>query len=127
MPFKYIDYVKAHKKIAPLASRIIARALVEADRRLEHHKKIIKRIKDAEASSIQRFNALPTNATIRKEYVKCGKNDCEISHGPYYYAYWKERISRNDTQSATVWKVKKKYIGSYLPQRENPVNNYSRI
>ncbi|MGB7635676.1 MAG: hypothetical protein WBL68_18310, partial [Nitrososphaeraceae archaeon] len=63
----------------------------------EHHKKIIKRIKDAEASSIQRFNALPTNATIRKEYVKCGKNDCEISHGPYYYAYWKERIQKKAT------------------------------
>jgi hypothetical protein len=31
MPFKYIDYVKAHKKIAPYTSRLIARALVEAD------------------------------------------------------------------------------------------------
>jgi hypothetical protein len=41
-----------------------------------------------------------------------------MSHGPYYYAYWKERISGCDNQSATVWKLKKKYIGSYLPEKE---------
>ena len=41
-----------------------------------------------------------------------------MPHGPYYYAYWKERISSNDAQSATVWKLKKKYIGSYLPENE---------
>ena len=53
-----------------------------------------------EASSIQRFNALPRNATIRKEYVKCGKNDCEISHGPYYYAYWKEKVPSIEDSAA---------------------------
>ncbi len=116
MAYKHIDYVKAHRKIAPFTSQLIARTLVEADRMLEHHKKFIKRIKDAEASSIQRFNALPTNATIRKEYVKCGKNDCEMSHGPYFYAYWKEKTSTCNNKSATVWKLKKKYIGSYLPE-----------
>ena len=42
----------------------------------------------------------------------------KLPHGPYYYAYWKERISSNDAQSATVWKLKKKYIGSYLPENE---------
>lgn len=72
-------------------------------------------MKDAEESSIQRFKGLPGNATIRREYVKCGKDSCEMSHGPYYYAYWKERIS-SDNPSATVWKLKKKYIGSYLPE-----------
>ena len=115
MPIEYIDYVNAHKKIAPFSSRLIARALVEADRRLEHHKRFAKRMKDAEESSIQRFKALPGNATIRKEYVKCGKDSCEMSHGPYYYAYWKERIS-SDNPSVTVWKLKKKYIGSHLPE-----------
>ena len=73
-------------------------------------------MKDAETSSIQRLNDLPTNATIRKEYIKCGKNGCEVSHGPYYYAYWKERISSSDNQPVTIWKLKKKYIGSYLPE-----------
>src|SRR5215472_9959616 len=32
---------------------------------------------------------IPPNATIRQEYVKCGDPDCENSHGPYLYAYWK--------------------------------------
>jgi hypothetical protein len=116
MPFNYIDYVKAYKKIAPFTSRIIARTLVEADRRMERHKRFIKRMENAKVLSIQRFNDLPGNATIRKEYVKCGKGDCEMSHGPYYYAYWRERIFGSDNKSASVWKLKKKYIGSYLPK-----------
>lgn len=89
---------------------------METDRRLEHHRRFVKRLKDAKALSLQRFNDLPRNATIRKEYVKCGKNDCQMSHGPYYYAYWKERSSSSDNLSATLWKLKKKYIGSYLPE-----------
>ncbi|MFZ0511837.1 MAG: hypothetical protein WAM14_09545 [Candidatus Nitrosopolaris sp.] len=32
---------------------------------------------------------IPLNATIRQEYVKCGNPDCQTSHGPYLYAYWK--------------------------------------
>ena len=32
---------------------------------------------------------IPPNATIRQEYVKCGNLDCQKSHGPYFYAYWK--------------------------------------
>ena len=119
MPMEYVDYIRAHKKLAPFTSRLIARTLVEADRRLEHQKRFIKRMEGARILSIRRFNNLPSNATIRKEYVKCGRDNCEMSHGPYYYAYWKERISssKND-QSANVWKLKKKYIGSYLPEIE---------
>ena len=75
-------------------------------------------MENAKTSSIQIFNDLPGNATIRKEYVKCGKDNCEMFHGSYYYAYWKERISSNDNQSATVWKLKKKYIANYLPENE---------
>ena len=92
MPLKYIDYVKAYKRIAPFALRIIARTLVEVDKRMEHQKRFIKRMEDAKTSSIQRFETLPKNMTIRKEYVKCGKNSCEMPHGLYYYAYWKERV-----------------------------------
>lgn len=43
---------------------------------------------------------VPKNATIRQEYVRCGKYDCDKPHGPYYYAYWKDNA-----------KLKKKYIG----------------
>jgi hypothetical protein len=116
LPFNYSDYVRAHKEIAPFTSRIIARTLIEADRRMDHHRRFVKRMENARTSSIQRFNNLPKNATIRKEYVKCGRECCEMLHGPYYYAYWKERISSSANQSATIWKLKKKYIGSYLPE-----------
>jgi hypothetical protein len=43
---------------------------------------------------------IPPNATIRREYVKCGDPDCQNSHGPYLYAYWKEDK-----------KLKKRYLG----------------
>jgi hypothetical protein len=43
---------------------------------------------------------IPLNATIRQEYVKCGDPDCQNSHGPYLYAYWKQDR-----------KLKKRYVG----------------
>jgi hypothetical protein len=43
---------------------------------------------------------IPPNATIRQEYVKCGDPDCQNSHGPYLYAYWKHDK-----------KLNKKYVG----------------
>jgi hypothetical protein len=43
---------------------------------------------------------IPSNATIRQEYVKCGDPDCQNSHGPYLYAYWKQDK-----------KLKKRYVG----------------
>jgi hypothetical protein len=46
---------------------------------------------------------IPLNATIRKEYVKCGNPDCEKSHGPYLFAYWKQDK-----------KLNKRYIGKHL-------------
>jgi hypothetical protein len=33
---------------------------------------------------------MPLNAMIRQEYVKCGNPDRQNSHGPYFYAYWKQ-------------------------------------
>jgi len=46
---------------------------------------------------------IPPNATIRQEYVKCGDPDCQKSHGPYLYAYWKQDK-----------KLKKRYVGKNL-------------
>jgi hypothetical protein len=46
---------------------------------------------------------IPPNATIRQEYVKCGNPDCQNSHGPYLYAYWKQDK-----------KLKKRYLGKNL-------------
>jgi hypothetical protein len=34
------------------------------------------------------FKVIPKNATIREEYIRCGKDFClKCEHGPYYYAY----------------------------------------
>jgi hypothetical protein len=33
---------------------------------------------------------IPPNATIRREYIRCGRPDCQKLHGPYLYAYWKQ-------------------------------------
>ena len=46
---------------------------------------------------------IPPNATIRREYVKCGNLDCQNSHGPYLYAYWKHDK-----------KLNKRYVGKNL-------------
>jgi hypothetical protein len=48
---------------------------------------------------------IPPNATIRQEYVKCGDPDCQNSHGPYLYAYWKQDK-----------KLKKRYVGKNLEE-----------
>ena len=62
--------------------------------------------------------------SIRKEYVRCGKSGCELSHGPYYYAYWKEKVGSNDDTTAVTWKLKKKYIGSYLLKNDEVTVSY---
>ena len=46
------------------------------------------------------MSEIPLDATIRHEYVKCGNPDCQNSHGPYLYAYWKEDK-----------KLNKRYVG----------------
>jgi hypothetical protein len=56
-----------------------------------------------------RAKAIPENATIRKEYIKCGKAFCEQPHGPYYYGYWKDPQSK---------KLNKKYIGTHMPEND---------
>jgi hypothetical protein len=43
---------------------------------------------------------IPANATIRREYIRCGRPDCQKSHGPYLYAYWKQDK-----------KLRKRYVG----------------
>jgi hypothetical protein len=71
--------------------------------------KLINKVKSRELACITRAKSLPENATIRKEFIKCRKELCEELHGPYYYAYWKD----NDK------KLNKKYIGAFLPTRDD--------
>ncbi len=50
---------------------------------------------------------MPKNATIREEFIKCGKDICNLCpHGPYYYAYWKDK-TKDDNKS----KLRKRYLG----------------
>jgi hypothetical protein len=63
------------------------------------------KIESEKIRSINNSRNLPNCATIRKEYVRCGKLDCPSKHGPYYYACWKDDCG----------KLKKKYIGKYPP------------
>jgi hypothetical protein len=61
-----------------------------------------------------RSKSIPKNATIRKEYIKCGKEMCKLKHGPYYYAYWKDHETK---------KLKKKYIGDHMPDKKESNND----
>lgn len=58
----------------------------------------------------------PANATVREEFVKCGKLFCHrCPHGPYYYAYWRDENR----------KLRKKYLGTNKPRtgQEKPNSN----
>jgi hypothetical protein len=80
--------------------------LAQARKTAERSRRFIDKIESKKQSSIIRAKSIPGNATIRKEYVKCGKTPCyHGKHGPYYYAYWKDPETK---------KLKKKYIGQYL-------------
>jgi hypothetical protein len=84
----------------------LERVLTHAKKTAEKSRRFIEKIESKKQSSISRAKSIPENATIRDEYVKCGKTPCHHGkHGPYYYAYWKDHETK---------KLKKKYIGQYL-------------
>lgn len=68
--------------------------------------------KEMEKLSKDRLNSLPKNATIREEFIKCGKINCnQCPHGPYYYAYFKDKSNGDKS------KLRKKYLGTTDPRR----------
>jgi hypothetical protein len=91
-------------------TKSLRKVLEDANKTLEKSTKFLNKIKSRELACITRAKSIPENATIRKEYIKCGKELCEQKHGPYYYAYWKDPESK---------KLKKKYIGDYMPKNED--------
>ena len=91
------------------------KVVARANKTLLKAQKLMDRIESVEQTSRYNVQSVPTNATIRKEYVRCGKLGCEQEpHGPYYYAYWKEE-SAGAGRSACRKKLKKRYIGTRLP------------
>ncbi|WP_458720801.1 hypothetical protein [Candidatus Nitrosocosmicus sp. R] len=71
--------------------------------------------KDPSYSNLTRVNQLPKNYTIREECIRCGKekiNKCKsLSHGPYYYAYWREKLPGQNKS-----RLMKKYLGTIDPR-----------
>jgi hypothetical protein len=87
-------------------SSSLQKLLAKANKTTERATKFLNKIKSRQLACVNRAKSVPENATIRKEYIKCGKEMCELKHGPYYYAYWKDPENK---------KLKKKYIGDHMP------------
>jgi hypothetical protein len=68
----------------------LQKLLANANKTTEKATKFLNKIKSRRLAYANRSKSIPENATIRKEYIKCGKETCEQKHGPYYYAYWKD-------------------------------------
>jgi hypothetical protein len=83
--------------------------LKQARKSVQKAEKILNKISSAETSSNNRAQLVPKNATVRREYIKCGKPLCHRRHGPYYYAYWKDNNK----------KLKKKYIGRHFKRNSD--------
>ena len=78
------------------------------NKQLERTERLIANIESEKLTSTNNSRNLPSNATIREEYVICGQWDCSCEHGTYYYAYWKENGN-----------LHKKCIGNYHPPEGN--------
>jgi hypothetical protein len=102
------DFLNYEKRINSMSFEEI---IAEGNRLIARVQALDNKEKSTRLACQTRSKSLPKNATIRKEFVKCKKsNCCYESHGPYYYAYWKEHGTK---------KLKKKYIGRYyFPDKE---------
>jgi hypothetical protein len=87
----------------------LQRILANANKAIEKSTKFLNKIRSKQLACTNRAKLIPENATIRKEYIRCGKEMCEIEHGPYYYAYWKDPETK---------KLKKRYIGDHMPKNK---------
>ena len=97
-------------------SSSLQKLLAKANKTTERATAFINRIRSRQLACVSRVKSIPENATIRKEYIKCGKEMCQYKHGPYYYAYWKDSESK---------KLKKKYIGDHMPKKKKSNNDSS--
>jgi hypothetical protein len=88
-------------------SKYFDRFLADGYALVERTKHMSARLNSQRNLSSSNYKSIPSNATVREEYVKCGNPYCyRCKHGPYYYGYWKEN-----------GKLKKKYIGRYDPRK----------
>jgi hypothetical protein len=95
-------------------SRYSDRYFADANDVIARSHRLSGRINSQIALANKNYKSIPSGATIREEYVKCGNPYCyRCKHGPYYYGYWKEN-----------GKLKKKYIGKYDPRNEANSENH---
>jgi len=84
----------------------------EIEKTNERIKLINNKFNDNTNLVLLNHNSIPDNATIREEFIKCGKVACNLCpHGPYYYAYWKDKSNNNNKS-----KLRKKYLGVMDPR-----------
>jgi hypothetical protein len=96
----------------------LQKLLENANKTTEKATKFLNKIKSRQLAYANRAKLIPKNATIRKEYINCGKEMCDIEHGPYYYAYWKDPETK---------KLKKRYVGNHVPKSEKSSNDCGPI
>jgi hypothetical protein len=99
---KDLDFVPEHlHKLISGGYKFINRFRSSLSRK-NHYKKI----------TIKNYESVPSNVTLRKEYIKCGNYYCRgCKHGPYYYAYWRDQKG----------KLCKKYLGKYDPRDNDAI------
>jgi hypothetical protein len=101
---------------------------IEVGRRIDTIRK--SQVGEIETSK-RNFKSIPKNATILLEYINCGNERCykcsyneyhvdEFGHGPYYYAYWRDKTKPG--------KLQKKYIGKSNPigKLEEQFNSFKK-
>jgi hypothetical protein len=103
----YFDALLYHYRSIGYVPSLFRRKKITSFENTNKSINFITRIKSMQLACSDRAKSIPENATIREEYVKCGKETCKEKHGPYYYAYWKDPESK---------KLKKKYIGAHAPK-----------
>jgi hypothetical protein len=80
----------------------LQKLLENANKTTKKATKFLNKIKSRQLAYANRSKSIPEYATIRKEYIKCGKEMCQYKHGPYYYAYWKDPESKKLKKNTLV-------------------------
>jgi hypothetical protein len=89
----------------------------------ESIEKLCRSLNKKNETSVKNIGSIPVKATIRLEYVRCGKGckkcpekyDCNYNyHSPYFYAYWRDENNNR--------KLKKKYIGELNSDLEKRID-----
>jgi hypothetical protein len=104
----FMDFINYEKRLNNMS---FEEPMTEGNRLIARVKALDNKEKSMRLACQSRSKAIPKNATIRKEFIKCKKPNCyHRKHGQYYYAYWKDPQTK---------RLKKKYIGRYyIPDNE---------